>query len=86
MLGGSGHFYLTDRHHHAAALQLSDDKDATGMWILKVEFTWKDEIDTGKFMCEFRPCFTWKFPPLGMEIPWEPFTANTDGMAEQTAL
>ena len=26
---GQGHFYLTDRHHHAAALQLSDDKDAT---------------------------------------------------------
>lgn len=24
---GQGHFYLTDRHHHAAALQLSDDKD-----------------------------------------------------------
>ena len=23
---GQGNFYLTDRHHHVAALQLSDDK------------------------------------------------------------
>ena len=56
--------------------------------ILKVEFTWKDEIDTGTFMCEFRSCFTWKFPPKdGDPLGTLHFTLTEWlNMAEQTAV